>query len=303
MTHEAFDAQAHTVMTNLLISDTKISELQAQTSDNPALQELIRIIQIRWQDQRRQCPKSALPYWNYRDELAVVDGLVLKGERIVVPAAADREMLKRIHVGHIGIVKCKNRAKEVMFWPNMHSQIEEMVSNCATCLQFRISNPKDPMISHEVPESPWQIVAADLFQIDDEHYLIVVDYHSRYFELEKMSSTTCSAVVRRMKAAIPERVVSDNGPQFAAEEFSRFAHDWEFRHVTMSPHYLHENGLVGRFRSNSKALTQESQDRVPGSLPQSFSIQEQSNRWISLSIPTLNEQKTSCNPTNDQESA
>lgn len=100
-----------------------------------------------------------------------------------------------------------------------------------------------------------------------------------------------------------ERVVSDNGPQFAAEEFSRFAHDWEFRHVTMSPHYLHENGLVGRFRSNSKALTQESQDRVPGSLPQSFSIQEQSNRWISLSIPTLNEQKTSCNPTNDQESA
>ena len=138
-------------MTNLPISDTKISELQAQTRDDPALQELIWIIQIGWPDQRSQCPKLALPYWNYRDDLAVVDGLVLIEERIVIPTAARGEMLKRIHVG---IVKCKNRAKEVLLWPNMHSRIKEMVSNCPTCLQFRISNPKEPMKSHEVSESP-----------------------------------------------------------------------------------------------------------------------------------------------------
>ena len=101
---EAFDAQVHTVMTNLPISDTKISELQAQTRDDPALRELIRIIQIGWPDQRSQCPKSVLAYWNYRDELAVVDGLVLKRERSVIPTAATGEMLKRIHVGHMGIV-------------------------------------------------------------------------------------------------------------------------------------------------------------------------------------------------------
>ena len=121
------------MITNQPISDTKISELQAQTRDNPALQELIRIIQIGWPDQRSQCPKSALPYRNYRDKLAVVDGLVLKGEKIVIPTAAGGEMLKRIHVGHMGIVKCKNRAKEVMSWPNMHSRLKERVSNCPTC--------------------------------------------------------------------------------------------------------------------------------------------------------------------------
>ena len=90
-THEAFYAQVHTVMTNLPISDTKISELQARTRDDPALQQLIRIIQVGWPNQRSQCPKSVLPYWNYRDELTVIDGLVLKGERIVIPTAARRK--------------------------------------------------------------------------------------------------------------------------------------------------------------------------------------------------------------------
>ena len=115
------------------------------------------------------------------------------------------------------------------------------------------------MISHEIPERPWQTVAADLFQIEDVKYLIVVDYHSRYFELERMPSTTSSAVINKMKAmferfGIPERLVSDNGPQFAAEDFSSFAHEWDFRHVTTSPIYPQANGLVERSVQTAKEL-------------------------------------------------
>ena len=136
----------------------------------------------------------------------------------------------------------------------------------------------------------------------------MVDCRSRCFESEKMPSTTCSAVISRMKAifarfGIPERVVSDNGPQFAAEEFSRFAHEWEFRHVTTSPHYPRANGLVERSVQTAKHLLKKAKTGSPGSLPRSLRIQEHSNRWISLSSPILNEQKTTCDSTNDQESA
>ena len=150
---------------------------------------------------------------------------MFKGERILILSALRGEMLKRIHMGHMGTVKCKSRAKDVMFWPNMHGQREDMVSSCLTCSEFHRCNPKEPMISQEILEQPWQTVAADLFQIEDVHYLIVVDYRSRYFEPERMASTTSSAVINKMKAifarfGIPEKVVSDNGPQFAAEDFS-----------------------------------------------------------------------------------
>ena len=65
--------------------------------------------------------------------------------------------------GTYGNCNCKIRAMEVMFWPNMNGEIEEMVSSCPTCFQFRISNaPKEIMISHEFPEFLWKVVAADI---------------------------------------------------------------------------------------------------------------------------------------------
>ena len=155
---------------------------------------------------------------------------LLEGDRIVIPSALRGEMLKRIHTRHTGRMKCKSRAKEGMFWPNMHGQIEDMVSSFLTCSELYRCNPKEPMISHEIPHRPLQTAAADLFQIEDVHYLMGVDYHSRYFELQRMPSTTSSAVKNKMKAifarfGIPEKLVSDNGPQFAAEDFSRFAYE------------------------------------------------------------------------------
>ena len=37
-------------------------------------------------------------------------------------------MLERIHESHQGIVKCKQRARDILFWSGMSSQIEDKVS-------------------------------------------------------------------------------------------------------------------------------------------------------------------------------
>ena len=119
------------------------------------------------------------------------------------------------------MVKSKNRAKEVMFWPGMNSQIENAVSNCPACTEHQSSNPKEPMTAHKLPDRPWQNVATDLFELHNEQYMIVVDYCSRYFELERMPNTPSAALINKMKSifsrhGIAEEVVSDNGPQFPA---------------------------------------------------------------------------------------
>ena len=262
-THEAFDAQVHLVMANLPVSDQKMSDLRANTASDPDMQQLITVIKEGWPDHRTSCPPSVRPFWNYRDELSVMEGLVFKGERIVIPVALRKDMLKRVHIGHMGMVKCKNRAKEVMFWPGMNSQMEDIVSNCPICTKHQGSNPKEPMIAHELPERPWQNVATDLFMLDNEQYLIVVDYYSRYFELERMSTTTGSAVINKLKAifarhGIPEKLISDNGPQFSAQEFACFANEWDFSHVMSSPTYPQSNGLVEKSVHTAKQLLKKS---------------------------------------------
>ena len=88
--HEAFDAQVHLVVTNL--PDQKMLDLQASTASDPNVQQLIAVIKEGWPDHRNSCPPSVKPFWNYRDELSVMEGLVFKGERIVIPVALRKDM-------------------------------------------------------------------------------------------------------------------------------------------------------------------------------------------------------------------
>jgi len=52
----------------------------------------------------------------------------------------------------MGTEKCKHRAKEVLHWPGMNSQIEDVVSSCQTCSMYQRSQMKEPLIFHEVPK-------------------------------------------------------------------------------------------------------------------------------------------------------
>jgi hypothetical protein len=73
---------------------------------------------------------------------------------------------------------------------------------------MRNSYPKEPLISHDVPVYPWKTKATDLFTWNNQEYLLVADYYSRYFEVEKLYKTTSPAVIEKMKAMFSR--VQDN---------------------------------------------------------------------------------------------
>ena len=52
------------------------------------------------------------------------------------------------------------------------------------------------LIQHERIERPWAKVAADLFTVNQRNFLIVVDYWSKYFELDELKQSTAAEVVR-----------------------------------------------------------------------------------------------------------
>ena len=56
--------------------------------------------------------------------MTIEDGLTLKGTRIVIPSQKQAEILKLIHEGHLGLTKCKLRAKETVYWPSLNNQLE-----------------------------------------------------------------------------------------------------------------------------------------------------------------------------------
>ena len=67
----------------------------------------------------------------------------------------------------------------------MGKQIEALVESCNICLERHNSFQKEPMISHPIPERPWQAIAIDLLTWNNTDHIIAVDYYSRCFEVEK----------------------------------------------------------------------------------------------------------------------
>ena len=113
----------------LSVSDERCEEFQNETKRDPELQSVLTMVKNGWPDTKPEVPIEARPYWTFRDELAAADGLLFKGTRLIVPKILRPEMLRQIHKSHLGIAKCRQRAREVLFWPGMSVEIEQMVIN------------------------------------------------------------------------------------------------------------------------------------------------------------------------------
>ena len=63
-------------------------------------------------------PSSAriIPYWNFRAEITFVEEMLFKRQKVIVPKSLRKEMLAFSHESHLGINKCKSRARDSFFF-------------------------------------------------------------------------------------------------------------------------------------------------------------------------------------------
>ncbi len=136
--------------------------------------------------------------------------------------------------------------------------IECMVRECSVCQEHQRSQSAQPLVPHEVPQRPWEVIGTDIFIIDGVDYLLVADYFSKVpFVRRIRGSTTSTSVISLMKQifreqGIPRKVISDNGPQYAAADFKEFTTEWDFEHATSSPRYPQSNGFAERMVQTMK---------------------------------------------------
>jgi len=85
-----------------------------------------------------------------KDELTIYNGLLLCGNRIVVPSSLQQEILQKLHEGHPGIVKTQLRARASVWWPGVSKQIQHFIQNCNTCCKS-FQTQTEPLIPTELP--------------------------------------------------------------------------------------------------------------------------------------------------------
>lgn len=97
----------------------------------------------------------------------------------MIPKALQRNMLVKIHEGHLGMEKSKRRAKAVLYWPGMGLDIEHIIRLCETCQIHRVRQTKEPMwVENKDVCKAWSKVGIDLFELEGRTYVLLVDYLS-----------------------------------------------------------------------------------------------------------------------------
>ena len=126
-----------------------MAEIQQASSLDNHPQQLKGIIITGWPDSRDELHVDLQPYWSYRDELAVIDGIILKGRCIIMPNR--EQVLNQLYTNHIGIEKTKLLAHEGVYWPSINADIEKYIKQCPMCLKFQQMQPKEQILHHNIP--------------------------------------------------------------------------------------------------------------------------------------------------------
>jgi transposase InsO family protein len=204
----------------------------------------------------------AHPFKNVWDQLSLenIDDAVLIAldGRLVVPDAARPEVLRLLHVPHQGLVKTKQQARSLYYWPGMNDAVTATVEGCQICASHLPSQPSDPLLEPSHPETAMTHVGADLCEANGRHYLVVVDRFSGFLFVKHIKNQSTSTVCSKLSAIFrdfgwPAYIRTDSGPCFRSE-FADFCAERRIIHELASAYNPSSNGLAEARVKNAKKL-------------------------------------------------
>ena len=233
------------------VSATTWEVIQRETDVDSDMHLLRETVIEGFPDKVNVLPAHIKPFWRYRYQLSVVDGVVMYGRRIVIPLRIRKKICENLHSAHQGVTGMLQRAKISVFWPGITNSVADTRNSCELCWQIAPSQRDLPPIQPIVPSIPFEAVASDYCQVSGYHYLIIVDRFSNWPEIIKVNpgSSTSGATglikaLRRNFAifGVPVELSSDGGPEFSAAETEEFLKRWGVKHRKSSAYHPQSNG-------------------------------------------------------------
>lgn len=252
----------HTIET-LSLSPLKEVEYKNATAEDTTLSKLSEWYKLGW-PKKNTFSGDLHTYFALKNNITVSNGLVYMDNRLIVPTALRIPLLHLLHETHLSFVKTLPTAKQNFYWPKLSSELYNFIATCSTCNKYSRTQIRHPLLSHEIPAVPFAKIGLDLAKENGSFYLILMDYYSRWLEIEPLSNPNSAQIIEKLKRifsafGIPQKIVCDNSP-FNSQEFHDFAHAWNIELIFSSPYHPRSNGLAEKAVGIAKNMIKKSRD-------------------------------------------
>ena len=141
------------------LSITQLEKIEQATAQDSPLQQIAVYITDGWPE---SVSLPAVPYEEVKGELSLYDGLLLRGQRMVIPQKLRRAILERMHEGHQEQVKSRARANSAVWWPDLARDISAIIEACPVCAENTPTQRHEPLKPTQLIGRPWERIACDL---------------------------------------------------------------------------------------------------------------------------------------------
>ena len=226
------------------------SLLGRETASDTALSSLLKLIEQGNPSLARN-DHSLAPLWPICESVYAQEGVLLYQDRVILPSSLRSRVLQHLHAAHQGTSMMAQRARAIVYWPGMSTDIRNTRDGCAECNRNAPTQAATPPPPATPPSTPFEAVFADFFTSGGRHYLVVGDRLSGWVEVFGSPAGTTLAgaagLIRHLRSffatfGVPEELSSDGGPEFSAGCTEAFFRLWGVRHRVSSAHFPQSNG-------------------------------------------------------------
>ncbi|KAJ1087938.1 hypothetical protein NDU88_001097, partial [Pleurodeles waltl] len=231
-------------------------EWEEATRDDNVFTEMKKYIMEGWPREKR-LNETLQPYWKIKDDITIVDEVLLRGETLIAPMSLKGRLVALAHEDHVRMTGTKQKLRERYWWPAMNRGVDIFVSQCSVCAKAdkTMSAYRCPILSFELPEGPWIKIRIDfigpmhVLPLNMRYAIVIIDYFSKWIEEKFVSQPTTSEVTTFMKEVFckegfPRQLVSDNVVQFLSQEMTMFLKVNDIEHIGSFLYHPQSNGQV-----------------------------------------------------------
>ena len=256
-----------------LIAMDEIYKLQSRSTLLVQLRKHLHVPSSGW-------PKVLNPYRRHYQALKLCDDLLIyQGEQaapvVTFKVMVDLMLLVHYQMAHIGRQKLIEVVRSQAWHPSMTKIASDITSSCDGCQRMKVSSIIAPPVCKIQTSRPFELLALDLLNLPKSHgylaCLVVVDHHSKWLSVVPVASKTSLAVANAFEQRVlpsllrtPEKVLSDNGPEFVGANFNEMLLNHNVDHIYTTPNRPPSNGLAERTNRTLLELLRVESDSAVG---------------------------------------